>query len=80
MGCTVPGVDDFFASRSGVCVYVTSRGHKFRIQFVAADAMGVVVEGPAQGADEALECARVVMQTHRTELAKLFERVARGRT
>ena len=72
--------EDFFATRSGVCVYVPLRGQTYRVQFAATDAIGVVTEGSPQGAEEALELARTALVKHRVALAKLFEEVALRRT
>jgi len=75
-----PNADDFFASRSGVCVYVTVRGTSFRVQFASASAHGVVTEGAPEWAELALEVARAAVQKHRATLAPLFEKVARGQS
>ena len=56
---TEPGVEAFFASRGGVCVYVKVEGHNFRVQFAAPDAHGTVSEGAdGPAADKALTLAR----------------------
>jgi hypothetical protein len=73
-------VENFFASRSGVCVYVTIRKQTFRVQFVDAAAQGVVVEGSADGADEALLVARSALKQHAEALEPLFAKVARAST
>jgi hypothetical protein len=72
--------EEFFASRSGVCVYVTLRGQTFRVQFVSADAHGVVTEGTSQDAAAALDLAKAALQKHQAALAPLFEKVLRGMT
>ena len=71
-------VGEFFVSRSGVCVYVTVRGHAFRVRFETAHAPGVA-EGVAQGAEEALQRARLAADARKAELAPLFERAAQDR-
>ncbi|HKY38454.1 MAG TPA: hypothetical protein VJN18_21070 [Polyangiaceae bacterium] len=72
--------EDFFASRSGVCVYVTLRGQTFRVQFASADAHGVVTEGTSPEAAAALDLAKAALQKHQAALAPLFEKVSRGTT
>lgn len=74
------GAGDFFASRAGVCVYVKGRRGVFRVQFAAPDAHGVVQDDDREGAAEALEVARAALRRHATQLAPLFEEVARKRT
>ena len=75
-----PKAEDFFVSRSGVCVYVTLNGNTYRIQFAGTDAHGVVTEGVEQGAKEAVELARAALVKHRGALSKLFEEVALRKT
>ncbi|HKY39304.1 MAG TPA: hypothetical protein VJN18_25375 [Polyangiaceae bacterium] len=75
-----PQPDDFFTSRSGVCVYVKVHTHTFRVQFATADSQGVVTEGTAEGAEVALQLARAAVQKHQAALAVLFENVARRLT
>lgn len=70
----------FFATRTGVCVYVTVRRQVFRVRFASADAQGVVVEGPNDGADEARAAAWAAVQKLGTALDPLFVKVARGTT
>ena len=72
-----PQPEDFFASRSGVCVYVTLRGQTFRVEFGSADAPGEVTEGTSQDAAAALELAQVALQKHQVALAPLFDKVSR---
>ncbi|HVY32025.1 MAG TPA: hypothetical protein VHB79_36065 [Polyangiaceae bacterium] len=81
----MPGVgelklESFFASRSGVCVYVTIGKRTFRIQFVDPSAHGVVVEGGREGAEEACSVARQALRKHAEGLAPLFAKVARATT
>jgi hypothetical protein len=71
-----PRAEDFFLSRSGVCVYVTVQNHAFRVQFVAPTAQGVVAEQEHDAAEEALDIARAALRRHEAELAPLFEKVA----
>lgn len=71
---------DFFASRSGVCVYVTVSQHRFRVHFVDEEARGVVDDEAREGASEALRLAREALRRNRSELGALFEKVARSRT
>ena len=74
-----PKAHEFFASRSGVCVYVKVQGHAVRVQFATMDALGVA-ENASAGAEEAVTVARTALQRHRSELAPLFEQVARRMT
>jgi hypothetical protein len=74
-----PRADEFFASRSGVCVYVNLDGQAVRVQFADLDAHGVA-EGDSPDAEEAVRIAKSALQKHRAELGPLFERVARGMT
>lgn len=75
------GVDAFFASRAGVCVYVKVDGRDFRVQFAAPDAHGTVSEGgEGVSADKALQLARAALAKHGAALNGLFEKVARART
>lgn len=72
--------DSFFASRAGVCVYVTIGKHRFRVQFADARAHGVVTEGEREGADEAVRVARTALREHEAALVPLFAKVARSVT
>lgn len=76
---TEPKADEFFASRSGVCVYVNIDGQAVRVQFASVDAQGVA-EGSSPHAELAIAEAKSALQKHRIELSPLFERVARGMT
>lgn len=75
-----PEAENFFVSRSGVCVYVTVQSRTFRVQFVTATAQGVVADQPHEGADQALDLARSALQRHEAKLAPLFEKAARKAT
>lgn len=72
--------ENFFASRTGVCVYVTVAKETFRVQFADAKAHGVVVEGSREGAEAARHIAHMAMREHAAGLAPLFEKVARAMT
>jgi hypothetical protein len=76
---TEPKADEFFASRSGVCVYVNIGGQAVRVQFATVDAQGVA-EGSSPNAEAAIVEAKSALQKYRAELTPLFERVARGMT
>ena len=76
---TEPRADEFFASRSGVCVYVNIDGQAVRVQFANVDAQGVA-DGASPNAEEAIRIAKLALQKYRTELGPLFDRVARGMT
>lgn len=73
-------LENFFASRVGVCVYVTVGRRAFRVQFTDANSEGVVVDGDREGSEEARRIARVAMREHAAGLAPLFEKVARAVT
>jgi hypothetical protein len=73
-------VDDFFASRSGVCVYIPLRGRTVRVQFASPTAGGVVAGGSEDADDEALAIARAALQRYQDKLAPLFDKVARKMT
>jgi hypothetical protein len=73
-------LENFFASRAGVCVYVMVGRRSYRVQFVDANAEGVVVEGGREGAEAARQVARRAMREHAAGLARLFEKVARAMT
>jgi hypothetical protein len=67
----------FFASRSGVCIYVTIQRRAFRIQFDSIDAQGVVAEGPGEGAEAAIDIARAELAQNAANVAPLFAKVTR---
>jgi hypothetical protein len=73
-------VERFFASRTGVCVYVTLEQQTFRVRFASIDAHGVVVDGGGEGAEDARVIARAALQQRAASLAPLFEKVSRGST
>jgi len=75
-----PKPANFFASRSGVCVYVVVGGHTVRVQFAHVDSEGVVVGGSHAAAEEARRIARRALRKYQAELAPLFEKVARAMT
>jgi hypothetical protein len=71
--------EQFFASRSGVCVYVTVQSRVFRIHFTSFNERGVV-ETQGAGAEDARAIAQAAFQQHAAALAPLFEKVARNAT
>jgi hypothetical protein len=73
-------LEHFFASRSGVCVYVAVGKRSYRVQFADATSQGVVVEGGQDGAEAARRIARRALLEHREGLMPLFEKVARSLT
>ena len=77
---SAPEADDFFSSRSGVCVYVAVGQHRFRVQFADLDARGIVTEREHPDAALAASLARVAVQKHRLALTKLFEEAGRRKT
>lgn len=72
--------EHFFATRAGVCVYVTLQRRVFRVRFVSAEAQGVVVQGHPDGAEEARAVAQAAVERLGPTLRPLFEKVARGTT
>jgi hypothetical protein len=73
-------LENFFASRSGVCVYVTVGKRSYRVQFVDATSIGVVVEGGQDDAEVARAIAHHAMRQHVLGLRHLFEKVSRATT
>ena len=71
---------DFFATRAGVCVYVTLHRQVFRVRFASVEAQGVVVQGHPDRAEEARVVARAALERLGPSLLPLFEKVARGTT
>jgi hypothetical protein len=75
----VPQFEDFFASRVGVCVYVSVDRHPLRICFDSLDAEGRL-EGPAPprpgAASIAIAVATEGFIACRNHLAPLFEQIA----
>lgn len=71
--------EQFFVSRTGVCVYVTVQRRSFRVQFASVDAHGVVV-GQGEGAEAARLAAQAALKKHAAILAPLFEEVSRRMT
>jgi hypothetical protein len=76
---TVPSAKDFFASTSGVCVYVEVRRIAIRVTFATPDAAGETRLGTTPDCQEAKRVATMALQTHREQLAPLFAKVARER-
>lgn len=72
-----PGREAFFASRSGVCVYVSVGGYSVRVCFSAPDAEGRVEgEVPPRSAEDALTKATEAFAACGDGLAPLFEQIA----
>jgi hypothetical protein len=73
----VPGREAFFASRSGVCVYVTVGRHAVRVCFESLDAEGRLEGSDPDGVGErALAAANEAFKAYRATLAPLFEQIA----
>lgn len=73
----VPKAHAFFASRSGVCVYVTVDGRPVRVCFRSVDGVGQVEgEEPPSVSAAALAAATSAFQGCRPQLAPLFEQIA----
>jgi hypothetical protein len=73
-------LESFFASRAGVCVYVTLANARFRVQFADPSSEGVVAEADQAGAEEARRIAHQAMRQHAVGLGPLFAKVARALT
>jgi hypothetical protein len=71
--------EQFFVSRSGVCVYVTVQRRSFRVQFASVDSHGVVI-GQGAGAEAARVAAHAALKKYAAVLAPLFEEVSRRMT
>jgi hypothetical protein len=72
-----PKAEEFFASATGVCVYVNVRGRAVRVQFESAGGPGIA-PGAAQdsGAAEAIGAAASALARHGVRLQPLFDTVA----
>lgn len=73
-----PPASAFFASPTGVCVYVTVAQRAIRVEFSAPDTAGTVADSD-RDALAALDVASVAFVKHREQLAPLFELVASER-
>jgi CheY-like chemotaxis protein len=73
-------VENFFASRAGVCVYVAVGSRTFRIQFATPDCLGIAADGGHDGAEEACRVARRALSLHFEQLNPLFQKVDQART
>lgn len=75
-GPSPPLPSAFFASRKGVCVYVTVHGLNVRVCFASADAKGhAESEAPPRAAATPVDLATRVFREHRGTLAPLFEAI-----
>jgi hypothetical protein len=70
-----PAVGDFFASRRGVCVYVTVAGRAIRVEFASEDAGGTTPGCTEQVGSEARAIAAAVLKRERAALQPLFDKV-----
>lgn len=67
----------FFASRKGVCVYVTVQRLDVRVCFSAPGAPGVAEsDAPPSAVAQAVERATEAFRAHRDALLPLFETIA----
>jgi hypothetical protein len=73
-----PPASAFFASPSGVCVYVTVAKRAIRVEFSEPDASGTVADSD-RDALAALGLASAALARHREQLAPLFALVASER-
>ena len=77
MADTVPPANDFFASATGVYVYVEIRKVGIRVTFQAPDAVGEARLGNTADCQEAVRLATMGLKTHREKLLPLFAKIAR---
>jgi len=76
-GPSTPPASAFFASRKGVCVYVTVERIDVRVCFASPDAYGVAEsEAPEAVTSRAVELATSAFRAHREALVPLFETIA----
>jgi hypothetical protein len=72
-----PRPDAFFASRSGVCVYVSVEGRAIRVCFESLDGEGRMEgEEPPNIAAAAVAAATEAFQGCKSTLTPLFEHIA----
>jgi hypothetical protein len=76
---TMPVAKDFFATATGVGVYVEVHKIAIRVTFATVDAVGETRLGDTPDCREALRVATMALQTHRERLLPLFEKIARER-
>jgi 2,3-bisphosphoglycerate-independent phosphoglycerate mutase len=76
---TVPAAKDFFASATGVGVYVEVRKIAIRVTFATVDAIGETRLGDTPDCQEASRVATAALRAHREQLLPLFDKVARER-
>ena len=76
MPTSEPAADEFFATSSGVCVYVHVGSHAIRVEFDSAEGAGHAKGVTSEGAAEAEALARGSLQRFKLELQPLFERLA----
>jgi hypothetical protein len=70
-----PTAGEFFASSSGVCVYINLGGRAFRVEFSSVDSEGVAPGATGDGVEAAIVAAAAALQRHKLELEPLFARV-----
>ena len=71
-----PAPSAFFASRKGVCVYVSVEGQNVRVCFASTEAEGrVESDASARTAAAAVAIATEVFRAHRNSLGALFEAI-----
>ena len=70
-----PTVEEFFASASGVCVYVNVGGQTQRVEFQTEDSEGIVRGVTLEASAEARRAAEAALERFRLDLQPLFARV-----
>jgi hypothetical protein len=76
-GTIMPTAADFFASREGVCVYVTLENRSIRVCFRSPQEPGTVAEdAPLHLSAKAIEKATAAFVAYRVLLMPLFETIS----
>jgi hypothetical protein len=76
MGATEPEADAFFATATGVCVYVNVGARTVRVQFESLSAPATSEESGDADVNEALLVASTAFEKHKPLLEALFEQVS----
>jgi hypothetical protein len=71
-----PSAEEFFASETGVCVYVNVDGRAFRVQFASLDDAPTARGIGTVGVEEAIAAASSARERYRAKLEPLFLQIA----
>lgn len=77
MNVIEPTLDEFFATATGVCVYVNVGRRAVRIQFESLDAPATVESSSDRDTELALIAAGKVFEKYKHQLQPLFDQTAR---